>query len=304
MLGVSKFLGIDPNPTNGINPALKRIINTCTMSNRNTNSVVTDLTISFSPRVNPPSTSTLNPRRWHCVRKDLYLHTAEQSAWLHVAQATDEELAPDHLVVTDIRIGQPPTVYSDNSWESRPAGIWIQRNKYNASNPQLVTSIDVLFGVDAVDPRPQWHLLREPLQLKDTPSKTPIARLTVKRNGPDPEGGRPILKAHHDGSFKIVQLSDTHMVTGVGLCKDALGADGQPLPESVADPLSVKFIEHILDIEKPDLVVLTGDQLHHDILDSQTALFKVVAPIIERSVPWAAVFGNHDSEGDYALSRK
>jgi hypothetical protein len=49
-------------------------------------------------------------------------------------------------------------------------------------------------------------------------------------------------------------------------------------------------MEAILDVEKPDLVILTGDQLHHDILDSQTTLFKVVAPIIERSIPWAAVF--------------
>jgi predicted phosphodiesterase len=66
----------------------------------------------------------------------------------------------------------------------------------------------------------------------------------------------------------------------------------------------VRFIRQILDIEKPDLVVLTGDQVHHDVLDTKTALFKVVAPIIERSVPFAAVFGNHDSEGAHALSRK
>jgi predicted phosphodiesterase len=59
-----------------------------------------------------------------------------------------------------------------------------------------------------------------------------------------------------------------------------------------------------LDVEKPDLVILTGDQLHHDILDSQSALFKVVAPLIERSIPYAVVFGNHDDEGTYTLSRE
>jgi DNA repair exonuclease SbcCD nuclease subunit len=66
----------------------------------------------------------------------------------------------------------------------------------------------------------------------------------------------------------------------------------------------MKFIGTILDVEKPDLVVLTGDQLHHNISDSQTALNKVVAPIIQRRIPFAAVFGNHDSEGIHALSRK
>ena len=94
------------------------------------------------------------------------------------------------------------------------------------------------------------------------------------------------------------------MVTGVGVCKDAIDAYGQPLPESEADPLTIDFLGGILDVEKPDLVILTGDQLHHDISDSQSALFKVVAPLIERSIPFAAVFGNHDDEGTYALSRK
>ena len=94
------------------------------------------------------------------------------------------------------------------------------------------------------------------------------------------------------------------MVTGVGVCKDAVDGHGQPLPESEADPLTVEFLGGVLDVEKPDLVILTGDQLHHDIPDSQSALFKVVAPMIERSIPYAAVFGNHDAEGAYALSRK
>jgi predicted phosphodiesterase len=76
------------------------------------------------------------------------------------------------------------------------------------------------------------------------------------------------------------------------------------LPESEADLLTVDFIGRILNIEKPDLVILTGDQLHHDIPDSQSAPFKVVAPITERSIPFAAVFGNHDSEGIQALSRE
>lgn len=80
--------------------------------------------------------------------------------------------------------------------------------------------------------------------------------------------------------------------------------DGNPLPANDADPLTVRFIRQVLDLEKPDLVVLTGDQMHHSITDSQTALFKVVAPMIEREIPWAAVFGNHDTEGEFILSRE
>lgn len=176
------------------------------------------------------------------------------------------------------------------------------RSKFSGKIDQAVTEVDVLFGVDAVDPRPQWTLMRSSLQL-DAQSKEPIARLSVLR-------GRaklrpPVaLRVRKDDKFKIVQISDTHMVTGVGVCNDAIDAHGNHLPESEADPLTVKFIGKILDVEKPDLVILTGDQLHHDIPDSQSALFKVVAPIIERSIPFAAVFGNHDSEGVHALPRE
>ena len=115
---------------------------------------------------------------------------------------------------------------------------------------------------------------------------------------------RAALRVKEDGKFKIVQISDTHMVTGVGVCKDAIDAIGNNLPESEADPLTVQFIGKMLDVEKPDLVVLTRDQVHHDTSDSQTALFKVVAPIIDRSIPFTAVFGNHDCEGAHALSRE
>ena len=163
----------------------------------------------------------------------------------------------------------------------------------------------MLFGIDAVEPRPQLTLINPPLQL-NAQSEVPVARLTVRRatSEPRPDNPRTLLRAREDGRFKIVQISDTHMVTGVGVCKDRVDAHGKPLPECEADPLTVDFIGRILDVEKPDLVVLTGDQLHHDILDSQSTLFKVVAPFIERSIPYAAVFGNHDAEGTYALSRE
>jgi metallophosphoesterase superfamily enzyme len=94
------------------------------------------------------------------------------------------------------------------------------------------------------------------------------------------------------------------MVTGVGACKDAIDADGGPLPESEADPLTVEFMGEVLDREKPDLVILTGDNVNFGVLDIQTILFKVVAPIIQRKIPWAVVFGNHDDEGKWALSHK
>lgn len=267
--------------------------------------VVTDLTVCiFSPEVSP-STCELDLRIWHRLEKDLYLYTSQQSAWLYVALANEDELAAGDLLVMDIRVGkQPPKHSSGHSWESRPGGIWVLRSKFSGKIGQAVTDVDVLFGMDSVDPRPQWTLMRNSLQL-NAQSKAPVARLSVLhgRVKPRPDA-RAALRVKEDGKFKIVQISDTHMVTGVGVCKDAIDAHGKNLPESEGDPLTVEFIGEILDVEKPDFVILTGDQLHHDISDSQSALFKVVAPLIERSIPFAAVFGNHDSEGIHALSRE
>jgi hypothetical protein len=265
--------------------------------------VVTDLTVHFSPK-NSSSTCGLDPRTWHCIEKDLHLDTAEKSAWLHVELANEKKLGVKDLVVTDIRVGKPPlNSDSDHSWEPRPGGIFVLRSNFSGKIDQVVTEVDVLFGVDAVDPRPQWTLTSSPLQL-DAQPEVPVARLTVHRGRAE---SRPhtqkALRVRKDGKFKIVQISDTHMVTGVGVCEDALDAYGKHLPKSQADPLTVNLIQTVLNAEKPDFVVLSGDSLHHGILDSQSAIFKVVAPIIERSIPFAVVFGNHDAEGPRALSR-
>jgi hypothetical protein len=86
--------------------------------------VVTDLTVCiFSPTVSP-STCELDPRIWHRIEKELYLYTSQQSAWLYVALANEQQLAAEDLLVIDIRVGEPPpNPGSGHPWESRPGGI-------------------------------------------------------------------------------------------------------------------------------------------------------------------------------------
>ena len=275
------------------------------MGSEDDDTVVTDLTVSFFSPSDRPSSHALESPGWHRIEKELYLHTAQQSAWLYIAQTKEKERTPGDLVVTNVSIGnQNPSDDLDQRWESRPGGIWVIRSNYTRIHNQPLRDVDVLFGRDAVEQRPQWSLLRRPLQL-NAQADVPIARLSIRRGTSKsrPDNPQGLLRAREDGKFKIVQMSDTHMVTGVGVCKDRVDAHGKPLPESEADPFTVDFVGSVLDVEKPNLVVLTGDQLHHDILDSQSALFKVVAPFIDRSIPYATVFGNHDAEGLYALSR-
>jgi hypothetical protein len=84
-----------------------------------------------------------------------------------------------------------------------------------------------------------------------------------------------------DGSFTIVQFTDLHWHDGRGL-----------------DVCTASLKELVLDAERPDLVVLTGDVLEgSECPDPAAAWRQAVEPMERRSIPWAAVFGNHDDEG-------
>lgn len=92
----------------------------------------------------------------------------------------------------------------------------------------------------------------------------------------------PTLKFSESGKFKIVQFTDIHMKEyNVGK------------RDSVLELMST-----ILEKEKPDLVVLTGDIATSE--NVELAWQTVVKPIIEKEIPWAAVFGNHDYEHGYS----
>lgn len=87
-----------------------------------------------------------------------------------------------------------------------------------------------------------------------------------------------------------------HLATGTGACRE-------PVPDEynggkcMADPRTLDFVSKILDDEKPDLVVLSGDQVNGDTApDAQTAIFKYAQLLIKRKIPYVSIFGNHDDE--------
>ena len=86
------------------------------------------------------------------------------------------------------------------------------------------------------------------------------------------------MKFSEEGRFRIVQVADPHFMEG--------GADkaGTVLAN----------LCRILDDEKPRLVVFTGDIV--TAAPSFQGLDELLAPVIERGIPWSAVLGNHDDE--------
>lgn len=90
------------------------------------------------------------------------------------------------------------------------------------------------------------------------------------------------LRFNDDGTFKIVQLTDIHHKWGKGASKAA-----------------IELIEEVLDAEKPDFVVVTGDLVYADsVMNSVDAIFQ---PVVDRGIPFAFTFGNHDMQFDASL---
>lgn len=107
------------------------------------------------------------------------------------------------------------------------------------------------------------------------------------------------LHFSHSGHFKIMQIADLHFSVGHGHCKET-----SLTPCEHGDDETLALMGRTLDLEKPDLVVFSGDQLNGQgtSWDAQSVLQKFAGPAIDRKIPWAVVFGNHDTE-DETLTR-
>lgn len=95
--------------------------------------------------------------------------------------------------------------------------------------------------------------------------------------------GKPALAFGKEGKFKIVQFTDVHWIAGN--------------PKS---DIAGVMMNEILDAEKPDLVIYTGDIIYGGV--AEDGLRKAFEPVISRGIPFAVTFGNHDDE--HNLNRK
>ena len=95
------------------------------------------------------------------------------------------------------------------------------------------------------------------------------------------------LQFDANGTFKIVQIADLH--TGEGEA-ESWGP--------MQDKNSTAVIRSVLQVEKPSLVALSGDQLTGlNIDDNATAYWdEITAELAVHGVPHTAILGNHDAE--------
>ena len=92
-----------------------------------------------------------------------------------------------------------------------------------------------------------------------------------------PATNKMTLKFNDNGAFKIAQFTDMHFVDGS--------------PNSAKTEATIRYV---LETEKPDVAILTGDQ----VIDrpSKDVWPEIVRIFEEARTPFAVVFGNHDAE--------
>ena len=163
------------------------------------------------------------------------------------------------------------------------------RRRASVNDSSVITEIDVLYG----DGPAFFGFERVPggKIMDEKAGQWESVDLTVRR-GSQPSRRTQAPHFHPDGSLKIMQIADLHYSVGTGECRDT-DKDG-----CIGDIDTEDWLANALDAEKPDMVVFSGDQLNgqRTSYDSRSVLAKFAKPVIDRQIPWAAIFGNHDSE--------
>ncbi|MCD7977388.1 MAG: metallophosphoesterase [Tannerellaceae bacterium] len=88
------------------------------------------------------------------------------------------------------------------------------------------------------------------------------------------------LRFNKDKKFRIIQVTDSHIIA-----------------DSIQNSMeTVGMLRQVLDVEKPDLVIFTGDIVTGG--NYKEGFDLVIEPVISRNIPYITVLGNHDDEQD------
>ncbi|KAJ8095182.1 Phosphatase dcr2 [Marasmius tenuissimus] len=254
----------------------------------------------------PPTTKEQDAihGKWVRVERNLNFETGYLSGYLNIYYrrtrrqdiklVTNITILPENTEPWPVEGWQKASTSLRSGWRAPPVFLWYQATKSAAEmtsqeRNSMITEIDLLFGDDV-----PWYGFEkvEPPTLEGEPGKVESTWITVRRGVKIPPRAPP-LHFSREGKFKIMQIADLHYSVSVGECKDVRFSLC-----SASDNLTGTLLANMLDAERPDLVVFTGDQLNGQDTswDPKSVLAKFAKAVTDRQIPWAAVFGNHDSE--------
>ena len=120
------------------------------------------------------------------------------------------------------------------------------------------------------------------LALCVSPQRSPLADYEWSASDKYDAELYPTLTVAPDGRFKIMQVSDLHILSGGAL-----------------DRKSLDFVGRAIDAAQPDLLVVTGDL---SLAADNAYAFSVWNDFVsEKGIKWAFVFGSNIQRSDYSF---
>ena len=106
------------------------------------------------------------------------------------------------------------------------------------------------------------------------------------------------IKMPTDRELKILQLTDTQIIDSSQMRYSGRLAAGQIQTWSRAniDKNCFNYITELIENERPDLIILTGDIVYGEFDDSGIIWKRIVEFMDSFNIPWAPIYGNHDNE--------
>lgn len=113
-----------------------------------------------------------------------------------------------------------------------------------------------------------------------------------------------VLDFDTDREIKVLQITDTQIIDSA-----QQRTNNRLSPSSVTkyatdqmDTLLYKELDVLIAKERPDLILMTGDNVYGEFDDKGTSLDKLIEKMDGYKIPWAPVFGNHDNETAIGVS--
>jgi hypothetical protein len=110
------------------------------------------------------------------------------------------------------------------------------------------------------------------------------------------------LSMPSSGTFKILQLADVQISRMDQACLDLTAEQRQWHCDAHNTTV---FIKRLVELERPDLVVFSGDNAVHednyleDGVQTRSILDEVLRPIVHAGIPFVSILGNHDVESPF-----
>ncbi|TMW58187.1 hypothetical protein Poli38472_011775 [Pythium oligandrum] len=198
----------------------------------------------------------------------------------------------DSVFVADIDLHRVDTANEDYS----PTDREFLPGNFTLLYPEDLNAASSVRSADARAPVYLFSRLFVPQRFPSPPPLDKAPLNAVVNLYLDRQKDQQLLANRTTLSFKVLQLADLHY-TGdpTHACRD------KPVGMATcSEAVMTAFVNNLLDLEKPNFVVFSGDNVQtFSTVRRKPAMDAVMSGVEARKIPYAMVFGNHDDENGF-----